>query len=106
MNAPALPQANTQTRTTDDHRTGSPSATGGSVTISGSTVISAILASAAVIAMGVAFHSLGRAENAVETARIMERETKLMAADLQYIRAYLSARGIHVPKDHDEAEEK
>lgn len=68
--------------------------------------VACVLAAAAVVSMGVAFHALGRAENAVETARIMERNTKLMAADLQYIRAYLSARGIHIPADHDEAEEK
>jgi len=36
MNTQELPQANTQTRTTDDHRVGSPSATGGSITIHGS----------------------------------------------------------------------
>lgn len=68
--------------------------------------VACILAASAVVAMGIAFHALGRAQNAVDTARIMERNTKLMQADLQYIRAYLSARGIHVPQDHDEAEEK
>lgn len=41
-----------------------------------------------------------------EKARITERETRVMEDDLKYIRAYLSARGIEVPADHDEAEEK
>lgn len=69
-------------------------------------VVACILAAAAVVAMGVAFHALGRAENAVDQARIMERETRIMQDDLKYIRAFLSARGIEIPANHEQAEEK
>lgn len=68
--------------------------------------IACILAASAVVAMGVAFHALGRAENAVDQARIMERETRIMQDDLKYIRAFLSARGIEIPSNHEQAEEK
>lgn len=68
--------------------------------------VACILAAASVVAMGVAFHALGRAENATDQARLMERETRIMQDDLKYIRSYLSARGIKVPANHEEAEEK
>lgn len=67
--------------------------------------VACILAASAVVAMGVAFHALGRAENAVDQARLMERESRIMQEDLKYIRAFLSARGIQVPANHEEAEE-
>ena len=67
--------------------------------------VACILAAGAVLSMGIAFHAVGRADMALEEAKLMERETRLMKDDLKYIRAYLSARGIHIPQDHDEAEE-
>lgn len=84
----------------------SPSARGGSVTMNGSVVVNIVLAAAALIAVAVAFQADQRSERATDTARLMERETRLMKDDLKFIRAYLSARGIHIPADHDEAEEK
>lgn len=41
-----------------------------------------------------------------EKAQLTERETRIMQDDLKFIRAYLSARGIDVPANHEEAEEK
>lgn len=38
-------------------------------------------------------------------ATISERETRIMQDDLKYIRAYLSARGINIPANHEEAEQ-
>lgn len=43
--------------------------------------------------------------SANDKAALMERETRIMADDLKYIRSYLSARGIHIPANHEEAEE-
>lgn len=106
MNAPAVPQANTQTRTTDDHRVGSPSATGGNVTISGSTIISAMMAFASLTAIAISFLALGKTDSAIEESRKVEREFRIMQDDLKFQRAYLSARGINVPANHEEAEEK
>lgn len=39
-------------------------------------------------------------------ASIAEREARIIEDDTKYIRAYLSARGIHIPANHEEAEEK
>lgn len=64
-----------------------------------------VLAAGAMIAVGVSFHSLGRAEEAVEKARLMERESRILEDDTKYIRAYLSARGINIPANHEEAEQ-
>lgn len=64
-----------------------------------------ILAAASVLAVGVAFHALGRAEVAVEQARQMRVETRILEDDTKYIRAYLSARGINIPANHEEAEQ-
>lgn len=36
---------------------------------------------------------------------ISERETRIMQDDVKYIRAYLSARGIQVPSNHEAAED-
>lgn len=105
----AVPQANTQTRTSDDHRgdnSPSTSATGGNVTISGGAIISALLAFSALTAVAVAFLALGRTDNAVEETRKVEREFRIMQDDLKFQRAYLSARGISIPANHEEAEEK
>ncbi len=71
----------------------------------GFTALVCILAAASVLATGIAFHSLGRAEQAIEESRRIRTEARLMEADTQYIRAYLSARGIHVPANHEEAEQ-
>jgi hypothetical protein len=43
--------------------------------------------------------------SANEKARLTERETRIMQDDLKYIRSYLSARGIQIPANHEEAEE-
>jgi hypothetical protein len=40
-----------------------------------------------------------------EKAALTERETRIMQDDLKYIRSYLSARGIQIPANHEEAEE-
>jgi type II secretory pathway pseudopilin PulG len=64
-----------------------------------------ILAAAALAGVAMSFQANERSERAMDQARLMERETRLMKDDLKYIRAYLSARGIHIPADHDEAEE-
>lgn len=42
----------------------------------------------------------------LEMARITERETRVMEDDLKFIRAFLNARGIEIPANHEEAEEK
>lgn len=65
-----------------------------------------ILAAASVLSVGIAFHSLGRAEQALEESRRIRTEARIMEADMQYVRAYLSARGINIPANHEEAEEK
>jgi hypothetical protein len=43
---------------------------------------------------------------AMRESNLMERETRIMQDDLKFIRAYLSARGINIPANHHEAEEK
>jgi hypothetical protein len=40
-----------------------------------------------------------------DKAALTERETRIMQDDLKYIRSYLSARGINIPANHEEAEE-
>lgn len=62
-------------------------------------IIVAVLASAAFVVSILGWIS------ANEKARLTERETRIMQDDLKFIRAYLSARGIHVPANHEEAEE-
>lgn len=108
MNIPAPPVSgtNTQTRTSDDHRIHSPSATGGNVTISSSAIISAMMAFASLTAIAIAFLALGKTDSAIEETRKVEREFRIMQDDLKFQRAYLSARGVNIPQDHDEAEEK
>lgn len=84
----------------------SPSASGGSVTVNGSLVVNIVLAAAALIAVGVAFQASERSERAMDFARLMERKTAIMENDLNYIRAWTSARGLKIPANHEEAEEK
>jgi hypothetical protein len=43
---------------------------------------------------------------AMAYARLAEREARIIEDDTKYIRAYLSARGIHIPANHEEAEER
>lgn len=43
--------------------------------------------------------------SANDKAALTERETRIMKDDLKYIRSYLSARGIDIPGNHEEAEE-
>lgn len=45
-------------------------------------------------------------ESTQNMARLTERETRIMEDDLKFIRSYLSARGIEIPANHEEAEEK
>jgi len=94
--------------TTDSHESSSfsPRATGGSVTISSGMVVSVVLAVASLVAIAVAFQADQRSERAMDQARLIERETRIMQDDLKFVRAYLSARGIAVPANHEEAEEK
>lgn len=59
------------------------------------------------ILSGVAFGiSIVGYMSTLEMARITERETRVMEDDLKFIRAYLNARGIEIPANHEEAEEK
>lgn len=98
-------KTNTQTRDSHESNSFSPRAAGGSVSISGSTIVNVILAVAALIAVAVAFQADQRSERAMDQARLMERQSKMMENDLNYIRAWLSARGFVVPANHEEAEE-
>ena len=81
-------------------------ATGGSVSINGSTIIAIVLAVASLISVAVAFQADQRSERAMDQARMMERESRIMQDDLKFIRAFLSARGIDIPANHEQAEEK
>lgn len=72
----------------------------------GFTAIVCILAAAAVVAMGISFHALGVAQQSLEESRRIRTEARIMEADTQYIRAFLSARGIHIPANHEEAEDR
>lgn len=58
-----------------------------------------------VIALVLGIYASGKADRAIDEARHMERENRVMQDDLKYVRAYLSARGINVPANHEEAEE-
>lgn len=68
-------------------------------------VVVSILAAAALAGVAMSFQANERSERAMDQARLMERETRIMQDDLKYIRAFLSARGINVPANHEEAEE-
>ena len=83
----------------------SPRATGGSLHLNGSVIVNAILAVAAMIAVAVAFRADERSERAMDFARLMERKAAVMENDLNYIRAWTSARGMNIPANHEEAEE-
>lgn len=82
--------------------------TGGhaSIQVSGGMVAGALIGVAALISIGFSVLAMERAERAIDTARMMERENRIMQDDLKFVRAYLSARGIDVPANHEEAEEK
>jgi len=58
-----------------------------------------------IVTMVVAIYANGKADRATDEARHMERENRVMQDDLKYVRAYLSARGIDIPANHEEAEE-
>lgn len=68
-------------------------------------VVVSILAAAALVGVAMSFQANERSERAMDQARLMERESRIMQDDLKYIRAFLSARGIEVPANHEEAEE-
>lgn len=67
--------------------------------------IACILAAASIMSLCVALYALNRSDDASEKARLMERESRILEDDTKYIRAYLSARGIHIPANHEEAEQ-
>lgn len=69
-------------------------------------VVVSILAAAALAGVAMSFQANERSERAMDQARLMERESRIMQDDLKYIRAYLSARGIHIPANHEQAEEE
>lgn len=50
--------------------------------------------------------SIGLAFSARDRALLAEREARIIEDDTKYIRAYLSARGIDIPANHEEAEDK
>jgi hypothetical protein len=76
-----------------------------SVVIMDSSRFVPLLVGIAILA-GVAFGiSIVGYQSTQEMARITERETRVMEDDLKFIRAYLNARGIEVPANHEEAEE-
>lgn len=69
-----------------------------------------------VVAVVFGVYASEKAERAMDAARAMdasvaerqrltERETRIMQDDLKYVRSYLSARGINIPANHEEAEE-
>ncbi len=55
------------------------------------------------LAVGISFVAYMSSMN---MQRITERENRVMEDDLKFIRAFLSARGIEIPANHEEAEEK
>ncbi len=65
-----------------------------------------ILAAGSFVAMAVSLHALGEANRALDEAHRMQVETRVMQDDLKFIRAWTSARGQHIPANHEEAEEK
>lgn len=81
-----------------------------SLVINGNMVVAIVLGIAALIvvatSVGVSFRADERSERAMDYARIMERETRVMEDDLKFIRAFLSARGIDIPANHEQAEEE
>jgi hypothetical protein len=74
--------------------------------MNGSLIVNIVLAAAALIAVAVAFRADERSERSMDFARLMERKTAVMENDLNYIRAWTSARGLAIPANHEEAEEK
>lgn len=68
-------------------------------------VVVSILAAAALAGVAMSFQANERSERAMDQARLMERESRIMQDDLKYIRAWLSARGFEVPANHEQAEE-
>jgi len=74
--------------------------------IDGNIIIGIVAILVVAIAIGIAVRAEGKADLAVEEARKMERETRIMQDDLKFIRSYLSAKGIDIPANHEEAEEK
>lgn len=59
-----------------------------------------------VLAIALSVLSMAVSYVATREAQLIERETRVMEDDLKYIRAYLSARGIEVPANHEHAEDK
>lgn len=68
-------------------------------------IVVSILTAAALVGVAMSFQANERSERAMDQARLMERESRIMQDDLKYIRAFLSARGIEVPANHEQAEE-
>lgn len=81
------------------------------VSITGSPIVTGILLAASLVSLAVAFYALAsvrtadaRAQNAIERAGLSERESRIMTAEVQYIRAWAGAQGIRFPIDHEDAE--
>lgn len=96
------------TRTGDRNQCSESSA---SVSIAGSPIVTGILLAASLVSLVVAFYALAsvrtaeaRAQNAIERAGLSERESRIMTAEVQYIRAWAGAQGIRFPIDHEDAE--
>jgi hypothetical protein len=68
-------------------------------------ILVSVLAMASIVSVAIAFQANERSERAMDQARLMERETRVMKDDLKYIRAWTSARGLVIPANHEEAEE-
>ncbi len=74
------------------------------VHVAGSTLLMGVFAFTCVASLCFSIYAIGRAEAAGERARLAERETRIMEADFQYVRAWASARGVYLPANHEEAE--
>lgn len=74
------------------------------IQIESSRLLPAIMIVGALAAAALAISIVGWIA-ANDKAALTERETRIMQDDLKFIRSYLSARGIHVPANHEEAEE-
>lgn len=95
----------TEIRIPPIERHGSPEAHS-TVNVAGSTLIMGFFAAVSVGALCFSIYAIGRAEAAGERARLAERETRIMEADFQYVRAWVTARGVYLPANHEEAEER
>ena len=58
------------------------------------------------ICLIVSGYAIHKADVAHDRAILAEREARIIEDDTKYVRAYLSARGINIPANHEEAEDR